>query len=47
MISAEQVSQTEFALTEEGKYVQEHGSHEFVVYCSVPDEGIPMPDLMV
>ncbi|KAM3185733.1 hypothetical protein ACTXT7_005794 [Hymenolepis weldensis] len=46
MISAEQVSQTEFALTEEGKYVQEHGSHEFVVYCSVPDEGISMPDLM-
>ncbi|VDD81059.1 unnamed protein product [Mesocestoides corti] len=46
LVKAEPVVQTHFTLTDEGKYVLEHGSHEFVVYAAVPDEGIPMPELM-
>ena len=39
--------EVEFVLTDEGKYVLEHGSHEYVVYSAIPEEGIAMADLMV
>lgn len=47
LIEVEPSVQTEFALTDEGEHVLQHGSHEFVVYTAVPEEGILMSDLMV
>ncbi|KAL5106970.1 Phenylalanine--tRNA ligase alpha subunit A [Taenia crassiceps] len=46
LVKVEQIVETKFALTDEGEYVLKHGSHEFVVYSAIPDEGIPMSELM-
>ncbi|VDM00738.1 unnamed protein product [Schistocephalus solidus] len=46
LIEADPVVQTEFTLTDEGQHVLTHGSHEFVVYSSVPEDGIAMTELM-
>ncbi|CDS43686.1 phenylalanyl tRNA synthetase alpha chain B [Echinococcus multilocularis] len=46
LVKAKPIVQTKLALTDEGEYVLKHGSHEFVVYSAIPDEGIPMPELM-
>lgn len=40
------ISKKKWEITDEGKYIIEHGSHEAVVYNAVPDEGIPQAKLV-
>lgn len=46
LLKSEQTSRKSWGLTDEGKYVVEHGSHEAFVYNNIPDDGIPQVDLM-
>ena len=45
-IDTELVSQKKWTLTKEGKEVMEGGSHEFIVFSNVPQDGITQKDLM-
>ncbi|CAL8084133.1 unnamed protein product [Calicophoron daubneyi] len=47
IILCQQVTESAYELTEEGKQIVENGSHEYRVYCSVPQEGISQKELMV
>ena len=40
VIEATPVSSKTWELTDEGKSISQHGSHEFLVYKAVPDSGI-------
>ncbi|XP_028166464.1 phenylalanine--tRNA ligase alpha subunit [Ostrinia furnacalis] len=46
MVTSEAVKSTRWELTEEGQLVADKGSHEAVLYRSVPDTGIPQAELM-
>lgn len=46
LLDTEQTSHKSWELTGEGKEVLVNGSHEAVVYNSVPADGIAQPDLM-
>lgn len=46
MITVTPISKKKWEITDEGKYIIEHGSHEAVVYNAVPDEGIPQARLI-
>ncbi|KYM94525.1 PREDICTED: phenylalanine--tRNA ligase alpha subunit isoform X2 [Cyphomyrmex costatus] len=46
LITVKPISQKRWEITEEGKYVIEHGSHEATVYNAIPDEGIPQAKLI-
>lgn len=46
MVTSEPVKSTRWELTEEGQLVADKGSHEAVLYRSVPDTGIPQAELM-
>ena len=46
MITVKPISQKKWEITDEGKYVIEHGSHEAVVYNAIPDEGISQAKLI-
>lgn len=45
LINAEPVTTKLWELTDEGKIVSLHGSHEAIVYNAVPEEGIPLAEL--
>jgi len=40
------ISKKKWEVTDEGKHIIEHGSHEAVVYNAIPDEGIPQMKLV-
>lgn len=40
------ISKKEWEITAEGQHVIEYGSHEAVIYNTVPDKGIPQAELM-
>lgn len=46
LVKSEQTSRKSWDLTDEGKYVVEHGSHEAAVWNAVPAEGIAQVELM-
>ncbi|XP_063370823.1 phenylalanine--tRNA ligase alpha subunit [Cydia amplana] len=46
MVISEAAKSTKWELTEEGKLVADKGSHEAVLYKSVPENGIPQAELM-
>ncbi|XP_060802019.1 phenylalanine--tRNA ligase alpha subunit [Amyelois transitella] len=46
MVTSEAVKNTRWELTEEGQLVSDKGSHEAVLYRSVPEAGIPQAELM-
>ncbi|GBP52610.1 Phenylalanine--tRNA ligase alpha subunit [Eumeta japonica] len=46
MIKSEPVKNTKWELTEEGREIVEHGSHEARLYYSIPDVGIAQAELM-
>lgn len=46
MVVSEGVKSTKWELTEEGKLVAEKGSHEAVLYRSIPDAGISQAEVM-
>jgi PheRS DNA binding domain 1 len=47
LLNFEKTSRKTWQVTDEGRYVIEHGSHEACVYNAVPDDGgISQPDLM-
>ena len=47
VINAEQKVNKSYELTDEGRQVIAHGSHEAIVYNAVPKEGIAQAALMV
>ncbi|KAL4703027.1 hypothetical protein ACJJTC_019245 [Scirpophaga incertulas] len=46
MVTSEAVKSSRWELTEEGKLVADKGSHEAVLYRSIPDAGIAQAELM-
>lgn len=46
LLNAEQTSHKSWELSDEGKQVLANGSHEAVVFNSIPSDGIAQPDLM-
>lgn len=46
MVISEPVKSTKWELTEEGKLVAEKGSHEAVLYRSIPEDGMPQAEIM-
>ncbi|XP_041968241.1 phenylalanine--tRNA ligase alpha subunit [Aricia agestis] len=46
MVTSEPAKSTKWELTEEGKLVAEKGSHEAVLYKSIPSEGIAQAEVM-
>ncbi|XP_063391743.1 phenylalanine--tRNA ligase alpha subunit [Cydia fagiglandana] len=46
MVISEAAKSTKWELTEEGKLVADKGSHEAILYKSVPENGIPQAELM-
>lgn len=46
LLNAEQTSHKSWELSGEGKEVLANGSHEAVVFNSIPSDGIAQPDLM-
>ena len=46
LITVTPISKKEWEITAEGQHVIEYGSHEAVVYNTVPDKGIPQAELM-
>ncbi|XP_071579438.1 phenylalanine--tRNA ligase alpha subunit isoform X1 [Temnothorax nylanderi] len=46
LIVVKLISKKKWELTDEGRHIIEHGSHEAVVYNAVPDEGIPQAKLV-
>lgn len=46
MVVSEPVKSTKWELTEEGKLVSEKGSHEAVLYRSIPENGIAQAEVM-
>lgn len=46
MIVSEPVKSTKWELTEEGKLVAENGSHEAVLYRSIPENGMSQAEVM-
>lgn len=46
LITVKPISKKKWEITDEGKYIIEHGSHEAVVYNVIPNEGIPQTNLM-
>lgn len=47
MINVEQRQADGWVLTEEGNEVVEKGSHEFLVFQTVPTEGLPQAEIKV
>ncbi|XP_059061498.1 phenylalanine--tRNA ligase alpha subunit [Achroia grisella] len=46
MVTSEPVKSTQWELTDEGHLVANNGSHEAVLFRSIPDDGIPQAELM-
>ena len=46
LLNSEQTSRKAWELTDEGKLVKENGSHEAIVFYSIPSEGISQAELM-
>lgn len=46
MVTSEAVKSSRWELTGEGQQVADNGSHEAVLYRSIPDNGIPQAELM-
>lgn len=46
LLSSETTSRKVWEVSDEGKYVIEHGSHEATVYYAIPDAGISQAELM-
>lgn len=46
MVKSEPLKTTRWELTEEGQQVADNGSHEAIVYRSIPDSGISQAELM-
>jgi phenylalanyl-tRNA synthetase alpha chain len=46
ILNSETTTKKVWEVTDEGRYVIEHGSHEACVYYAVPAEGISQADLM-
>lgn len=46
MVTSEAVKGTKWELTEEGQLVADKGSHEAVLYRSIPDAGISQAEVM-
>ncbi|XP_011171541.1 phenylalanine--tRNA ligase alpha subunit isoform X2 [Solenopsis invicta] len=46
LITVKPISKKKWELTDEGKHIIEHGSHEAVIYNAVPDNGIPQSKLI-
>ncbi|KAI5644577.1 tRNA synthetases class II core domain-containing protein [Phthorimaea operculella] len=46
MVTSEPVKSTKWGLTDEGQLVADKGSHEAVLYRSIPDAGIPQAEVM-
>lgn len=46
MVVSEPVKSTKWELTEEGNLVAEKGSHEAVLYRSIPENGMPQAEVM-
>ncbi|CAH2040873.1 unnamed protein product, partial [Iphiclides podalirius] len=46
MVKSEAVKSTKWELSEEGLLVAENGSHEAVLYRSIPDNGMPQAEVM-
>ena len=46
LVLSEPTSRKTWALTDEGRFVLENGSHEAVVYRAVPESGISQAELM-
>lgn len=46
LVISEQTSRKSWALTDEGRFVLDNGSHEAAVYQAVPIAGISQTDLM-
>lgn len=46
LIVVKPISKKKWELTDEGRYITEHGSHEAVVYNAVPDKGISQAELV-
>ncbi|CAH2085166.1 unnamed protein product [Euphydryas editha] len=46
MVVSEPIKSTKWELTEEGKLVAEKGSHEAVLYRSIPEDGIAQAEVM-
>ncbi|KPJ14245.1 putative phenylalanyl-tRNA synthetase alpha chain [Papilio machaon] len=46
MVKSDPLKTTKWELTEEGHQVADNGSHEAILYRSIPDSGIPQAELM-
>lgn len=46
LVSVDNATHKSWELTDEGKHVALHGSHEATVFNSIPADGIPQADLM-
>lgn len=46
MVTLEAVKSTKWGLTEEGQLVADQGSHEAILYRSIPDVGIPQAEII-
>lgn len=46
MVTSEAIKSTKLGLTEEGQLVADKGSHEAVLYRSIPDAGMPQAEVM-
>lgn len=46
LLNSSQTSHKSWELTDEGKDVLANGSHEAIVFNSIPDDGIPQADLL-
>lgn len=46
MVVSEGLKNTKWGLTEEGRQVAENGSHEAVLYRSIPEDGVAQSELM-
>lgn len=47
MIEVKQKSSLKLELTNEGKAVADSGSHEALIFCAIPEEGILQSEIMV
>ncbi|CAL7938969.1 unnamed protein product [Xylocopa violacea] len=46
LIIADQITDKRWELTAEGEHIISHGSHESVIYSAIPDDGVPLPEIM-
>lgn len=47
LIEVKQKSSLKLELTNEGKAVADSGSHEALIFCAIPEEGILQSEIMV